>query len=272
MANIEGSNIFPGVEFEFKAEECGFCKIPETQTTEYFRDLHGDLPHTLQIPNLPSGFSALQDVVPIAEKGGHIMLMPNSHHISLASIDSVENLKSASSAIEGALQQYFPENPIFVFEHGPGFIEGEPIACGGCHMDHAHGHYLLLPKGTALEPIRSNMETVLLENGWPEPQKESIPSNEIFTNIADVAGMSPYLHIGMIDRSSGERSSFTYIQRSTSFNVPSQLLRAVIADQVYGQQDPTYWHWRDVHMGLTFQDREDEVRRDVVEFRNITGF
>ncbi|MFH0773420.1 MAG: hypothetical protein V1922_03865 [bacterium] len=254
-----------------KPQGCNFCLIPQEKTTESFKKLHGDLLHTLNIPGVPNTFTVLQDVVPIAELGAHILLMPNLHDISLASVADKEGMLVAKDAIVEALQKHFPDNPIFTFEHGPGFIQGESIACGGCHMDHAHGHIMVLPKKTSFDMIQQRMEEILILNGWKNPRSHAVESIHIFTDSVSFAGMQPYLHIGMIFPE-GKTISYTYVQKSKSFNVPSQLLRLVVADVVYDQKDPTYWHWRDVESGLTSPDRMHELKTNVTAFRKLTGF
>src|SRR3989339_1944845 len=205
-------------------KQCDFCLIPKIKTTEYFRSMYGDLPHTLDIPGVPTTFTVLQDLVPIAEQGGHLLLIPNIHSISLAAIRDKKGLSIARDVVLHSLRKYFPNNPIFIFEHGPGFLDGESIACGGCHLDHAHGHLLVLPKWSQLTPIKNRMEEVLSTYGWGIKNLNAIYSDEIFTNIAKNTGINPYLHIGMVMPDS-TRISLTYVQTIKSLNIPSQLLR-----------------------------------------------
>ena len=217
----------------------------------------------------------MQDLVPIAEKGGHVLLMPNKvgkgHDISLATVNDQKQLEFATNVAVGELKKIFPENPIFIFEHGPGFIEGEPIACGGCHLDHAHGHILLMPKGTRLESIKKGIEKNLAQIGWNNPASRAEKSDEIFANIYNVTGINPYLHVGMISPEENV-TSFTYVQKLESEYVESQSLRRVIADVVYSEKSTWYWHWREISSGNTSQQRLTQLQNDIEHFRKVTQF
>lgn len=252
-------------------EQCDFCLTPILKTTKYFRNLHGNIPHVLNIPNVPANFTVLQDVVPLAENGGHLLLMPNHHFISLATVNDKKGLINTTDIIIKNLHKYFPNNPIFIFEHGAGFIEKKPIACGGCHINHAHGHIVVLPKGSKLEIIKNKMEEELIRSGWRNPRTQAIQSSRIFYHLDKFTGLNPYLHIGIVTKD-GQITSFTYPQKVKSFNIPSQLIRAVISSIIYGQADSTHWHWRDILIGLTSLKRIKQIKTDVVKFRKITGF
>ncbi len=250
---------------------CEFCSIPDLKTTEYFKSIHGDLPHTLNISGLPSGFTVLQDLVPLAEQGCHLLLIPNEHFISLATIEDQKALARARDTILFELRIYFPNHPLFFFEHGAGFIGTEPISCGGCHVDHAHGHILLLPPRTQFASIQGKLEIALAASGWINPASKAVVLDHVFTNIGQVAGANPYIHIAMM-LPDNTRFSYAFIQKTKDFLVPSQLLRMVISDAVYSRSDPAYWHWRDIHMGLSTPERIEKVKKDVLLFRKITGF
>ncbi|MGH7203682.1 MAG: hypothetical protein ACREHC_04535 [Candidatus Levyibacteriota bacterium] len=161
---------------------------------------------------------------------------------------------------------------ILVFEHGPGFIEDKPIACGGCHMDHAHGHLLLLPEGQKLEPIQNNIEQVLSRKGWDNLETQRRSSDQVFTGISETAGMSPYLQVGMIN-ADNSRQSLTYVQKREAQQVPSQLLRKVVSEVVYQRPEPSYWHWRDIaEIGMATPERATQIKSDVRTFRARTNF
>lgn len=256
---------------ESQTAKCEFCLIPLNKTTEYFKCVHGTLPHTLNIPNVPRNFTVLQDLIPIAEYGGHLLLIPNTHFISLASVEDQEGLSITRDSIIYGLRKHFPQNPIFMFEHGPGFIDDEPIACGGCHLDHAHGHIMVLPKESRLLNIQNKMEDILSECGWMNPRDSAIQSTDIFTGTHEITGNYPYIQIGIytVDLNC---TSLVYVQKSRKNIVPSQLLRTVIADVIYGLKDSFYWHWRDILMGFSTPQRLSQVRQDAILFRKITGY
>ncbi|MEP7166363.1 MAG: hypothetical protein ABI758_00110 [Candidatus Woesebacteria bacterium] len=258
------------VKKEILRETCSFCAIPELKTTPQYQELYGDQPHTLTIPGVSKEFTVLQDVVPVAEEGAHLLLMPNKHRISLATVEDQAGVQEAMVTIVDALRAFYPQNPIFTFEHGPGFVEGEQIACGGCHMDHAHGHMLVLPEGSTLESIRTKMEEDLSHTGWENPAARGVESEAIFTNIADITGMSPYVQIGMID--GDHMQSVTYAQHKTSENVESQLLRRIISQVVYDKPQRVDWHWRDITEGFTTNEKLQQLRDQAKAFRQKTGF
>lgn len=97
---------------EVSREMCGFCDIPQTGTTAYFQRIHGDLPHALHIPGIPNAWTVLQDVVPLAEQGGHLMIMPNRHWISLATVDDQEGLAATTDRVISGLRKFFFQSHI----------------------------------------------------------------------------------------------------------------------------------------------------------------
>jgi len=255
-------------------ELCEFCLIPETRGTELFRQMYG-VDQVLSIPSLPPSYTAMQDIVPIAEGGSHVLLLPNKvgrgHYISLALEEQQEDLVQARDTVVLALQTAFPDLPVFAFEHGPGFIDDEAVACGGCHLDHAHGHLLVLPGNADFHSIQRGMELKLERGGWNNPQDTSISTQGVFADLFPITGVYPYLQLGMIYPDNFVES-YTYIQRSPSENVESQLLRSVIADVVYGQKNPGYWHWKDITSGLSSPERTEKLRSDINLFRELIGF
>lgn len=258
---------------EALAEQCEFCLIPETKGTALFRQMYG-VDQILQFPGLSASYTTMQDIVPVAEQGAHVLLMPNKigtgHYISLSLENDQDELTKARDAVVSTLQTAFPRKPIFTFEHGPGFIDEEPIACGGCHLDHAHGHLLVLPEQANMQEIQTGMESQLHRSGWNDVASRRMPSGEIFTNLYEKVGINPYLQIGMI-KPDGSQESFTYRQNSSSEDVESQLLRRVIAETVYGQKNPSFWHWRDITSGFSSLQRVDQLKADVIAFRKVTS-
>ncbi|GEM_PF-1417354 len=266
---LPDSDSLPPAIIEAPQEQCGFCLIPRTGTTDHFQRIHGDIPHTLRIPGMPAGWTVLQDVIPLAELGGQLIIMPDRHWISLATVDDQKGLVAATDAVVSGLRGVFP-HPIFYFEHGPGFIEGEQIACGGCHMDHAHGHLLLLPEGTTLKPIQEHTEQILEYYGWTDIPNKRVESTTVFTDNDRVAGLRPYIHLGMIR--DNDTHSVTYVQTSIDDAVESQLMRRVIAEVVYHHTEPAYWHWRDLAINLANPQRIAQLQHDVIAFREATGY
>lgn len=273
MANPElsGRNSLESPQVELARNQCGFCIVPETKGTELFHDMYG-IDQVLNIPQIPASYTAMQDIVPIAEEGAHILLIPNrvgkEHYISLALENNQNDLIRARTTVTEQLQRTFPDNPIFTFEHGAGFVGDEPVACGGCHMDHAHGHMTILPRGTTLAPIQKRAEETLTRAGWNDAQRRVVATDDAFSDLFTVANINPYLHLGMI-QPNGKRENFTYVQLQTSENVEAQLLRKIVSDVVYGEQESTYWHWRDITSGFSSRERVNQLKSTVHRFRSV---
>jgi len=254
-----------------KRDNCDFCFIDENRGTDLFKKTYA-VDQQINIEGLDDEFVVMQDLVPLGIDGAHLLLLPKrsgrGHSISLASIDDQTRLKAASDTVINFLQKNFGRNNIFTFEHGPGFIEGEPIACGGCHMDHAHGHFVVLPHGASFDPIKNKLEESLSLSGWDHLLDQTYESEVLFSDVDKIAKLSPYLQIGIITNEDN-RKSFTYVQRKTSDKVASQLMRKILALCVYGEKDSTYWHWRDITDGLTSNTRLEELQNIVMKFREI---
>lgn len=187
------------------------------------------------------------------------------HDLSLASLGNQRAIASSTQQVVDSLQTTFPEKPIFVFEHGPGFIEEEPIACGGCHMDHAHGHFVVLPKGTQFADLVAKTEDQLELGGWNNPARYRQEGGTPFTDIMGVSGLNPYLQMGLII--GNQVRTITYVQKSRENYVESQLLRKVIAEVVYNKPESSYWHWRDIAEGFSSKERIAKLKEDVLSFR-----
>lgn len=259
---------------EFIHKQCEFCLISETRGTKAFRRLYG-VNQILNVIGMPDSYCAIQDVVPIAENGAHILLIPkkklnNGHYISLALETNQDDLVKARDLVMSRIRKAFPHYPIFTTEHGAGFIKDKQIACGGSHMDHAHGHIITLPKGSHLKPIKERTEQLLNQNGWEDTQKRAIFKKGIFTDIFAITGINPYLHIGMI-YPDGSEKSYVYVQRQLSEHVESQFLRKVVAEVVYDQQETTYWHWRYITSGFSNPERITQLKTDIAKFRALTN-
>lgn len=131
-------------------------------------------------------------------------------------------------------------------------------------MDHGHGHFLLLPEGTTIDPIQKRVEQILSFCGWTDIPNRRVETATVFTENNRIAGIHPYVHMGMI--TDGDPRSLTYIQISTDHGVESQLLRRVIADEVYPERE--YWHWRDIVLNSSNVERIGQIQQGVIKFRN----
>lgn len=252
---------------------CSFCLTGESRgiSIELFKELYSEN-QIIDIQGLLSSYIVLQDLIPLGIHGAHLLLLAKangkSHDISLASVENQKEMLLATQLLIRVMKLCFPKHPLLVFEHGPGFVNGEPIACGGCHVDHAHGHLLALPRGVDLTAIVDDVEKTLSASGWSDLSNQKFYSSEILGELPAIAGINPYMHFGLVN-SDDETSALTYVQTSRDQHVESQLIRRVIAKVVYGQTRATYWNWRDVSDGLTSKQRMQELRQSVADFRSI---
>mgnify|MGYP001570513872 CR=1 FL=1 len=253
-------------------KDCVFCLMNGDEGTTQYRDHYG-LNQVVEL-NLPATFTAIHDVAPMGENVAHLLLVPKRdaarHYVSLAIVQDQVGLTSSRDIIIGAYKKLSPENPIFFFEHGPGIVEGEAVACGGCTVDHAHGHVVMLPKGTTMDPVKAMAESILNVGGWQSVSSRGIETVEIFSNLFDVAGINPYLHIGIVE-TDGSSRAITYIQKTRSETVPSQLMRRVLSESIYDRQDPSYWHYRDIMDGFVPPERVEQLKAEVLDFRRKIG-
>lgn len=262
--------------FQRELSNCEFCYAVDNNGTDVFKQFYGDS-QILGISGLSDSFTALQDVVPLGEEGAHVLLVPKpsnaGHDISLAVVADQESVLWAGKVVVGTLLNVFPEgNPIFYFEHGPGHIDDQPIACGGCHMDHAHGHFVVLPKEEedSLIVIRNKANEMLATTGWSEKALDVETEASLLEHLSQRAEGRPYLHFGMI-YPNGDVKAYTYVQKRVEEYVESQLFRGIIASEIYKKPDPTFWHWRDIVAGFTSEERVSELRRNRQVFKERLG-
>ena len=218
-------------------EECRFCGLQQGRD-DLFAELHGETPR-LAVPGTPDSLMAMLCAFPIGHSGGHLLIAPRRHYPSLAQFPWTDDLRTLVEAVTQILQQMFPQHWLFVFEHGPGAIENRPVKCGGCHVDHAHGHVLVLDTEVEFDEIRLLTEDTLAALGW-NLGLQTRGSKAPFLDIKRFTGNHPYLHIGMLGP---ERTALTYKQESESQSIPSQLLRKLVATAA-GKPQPSYWNWK----------------------------
>lgn len=240
------------------ADSCRFCRLYERN--ELFGELYGRN-QVLDVANVPDGFHIAMDCFPLGYRGAHLLLIPGSHYRSLAEVPSHEQLIKARDVTAELLLRLHPHHWLLVFEHGPGELDGQELRCGGCHVDHAHGHMLMLSVDVEFEDIRERVETSLDRLDW-DLESQRTPSAEPFVDIHELVGTAPYLHIGAI----GRRTSFSYTYRQDlpSQAIPSQLLRRIIAE-ASGSPQPTYWNWKIV-LQHQLEGRLAEFAADIAAF------
>jgi hypothetical protein len=254
-------------------DNCAFClaSIGKGASVELFKELYG-FNQQIKIPYLPKSFFVLQDLVPLGFCGAHLLVLPKpfagGHDLSFASIHNQHEIEKTIEAIISTIQECFYGHPIFIFEHGPGFIDEEPIACGGCHVDHAHGHIVVLPKGIDLNLIVLEAQQILANMGWQISCEEKPPVSNVFYNLKQITGINPYLYFGTLTADINFHS-YIYVQKDRSLSPEAQFFRRIIAKVAYKEVNPMYWHWRDVSSKLTFDARLQELRKNVKDFFEV---
>lgn len=217
--------------------DCRFCGLEEGRR-DLFWDLHGESP-SLDLPGIPGSMMVLLCAFPIGHWGGHLLITPRRHYPSLAQFPRREDLRATVQATSQTVRRMFPGHWLLAFEHGPGAIDHRPVKCGGCHVDHAHGHVLVLDPTVDFEEVRQLTEATLRELGWDLRRQTSI-STDPFLDIGQFTGEHPYLHLGML---APRPVAFTYKQCSLSQSIPSQLLRRIVGEAA-GRPQPSSWNWK----------------------------
>jgi diadenosine tetraphosphate (Ap4A) HIT family hydrolase len=146
---------------------------------------------------------------------GHVLLMPRRHITSFGELSTLE----ASAAIrailelESILHRRFGES--IAFEHGSMSLRG----AGGCGVDHAHMHFVPVPRRVNGLPPISGARWKQLGDGW-------------LAELRDLArSRSPYVVI----RSLGGGHFVTPVR-----SLPSQFVRRWVAVQI----GSITWDWR----------------------------
>lgn len=227
---------------------CEFCLAASTGTTTTFENIYGSLPSqvigNLELPNFPSDFFVMRDVAPVVLTGLHLMVLPKTHSISLAACADQHALLEARDRAIGLLWPF--ASKIIIFEHGAGCINKSPIACGGCHIDHAHAHFIGVTADFNFDVLREKLENNLVESGWVNVANFRHITQGPLHNIAAFTDMLPYIHLGYASRHNGYQTGITYKQTRPEHHVESQLLRRLISEMIYGENNPFFWNWRDI--------------------------
>lgn len=243
-----------------KEAGCRFCKIDEAAASG-FPTLRGRS-EVVQVPHVSRRFVVFQDAFPLGTQGVHLLISPRDHYRSLAQVPYREQLRATVNSTISLLEEMFPGRTLFVFEHGTGSLYEGEFKRGGNSVDHAHGHVVVLDRGIEFQQIRHLTEQEFRQMGW-NLDAQSARTRDVFRGPADFTGGCPYIHIGGI--SSGQRVSYTYKQISVAQNIPSQLLRRLVATAC-GQESPSYWDWK-VIVRNRIQARLDEFANLIDVFR-----
>ena len=134
-------------------------------------------------------------------------------------------------------------------------------------MDHAHGHFVVVPESTALQEVRLEMERALVESGWTNPLSQMIYRSGDISDIGEISQNNPYLLLSFSPVGSTHFDSYLYKQMEEQQYVESQLLRRIISHVCFGQSSPTEWHWRDIVSGFTTEEKIQNLKKSVLEFR-----
>jgi len=243
-----------------KLDSCRFCGLNRGQG-DLFVDMYNSQPE-LDIPGVPANLAVLMDSFPIAHGGAHLLITPRRHYPSLAQYLDQAQLRRAVDVTADILSGMFPDHWLFVFEHGPGAIDNRRVKCGGCHVDHAHGHVLVLDPEVDFDEIRDLTEQALADLGWDlalQGQQGETP----FVDLADFTGAYPYLHLGRIRGQ--ERTSFTYKQVTEEQKIPSQLLRRLVSVAA-GKGQPLHWNWK-IALEHKMHERLNQYKQDALGFK-----
>ncbi len=227
----------PHEETTCSADACSFCELSKGRD-DLFVQLHGEPPH-LAVPGVPDSLMAMLCAFPLGHQGGHLLLVPKGHYPSLARMRQQDDLALLRRSVTALLEAMFPQHWLFAFEHGTGALADRPIRCGGCHVDHAHGHVLVLDRAVRFDDLRAMTEEVLQGLGWDLPM-QTHEGGDPFIHIGRFCGESPYLHIARLGKG---QQALTYRQATPQQSIPSQLLRRLVAT-ASGRPSPSYWNWK----------------------------
>jgi diadenosine tetraphosphate (Ap4A) HIT family hydrolase len=238
---------------------CRFCGL-KNGANDLFMELHGEAPH-LAIPGIPGSMMVMLCAFPLGHRGGHLLITPKEHHPSLAQCPGQEALRQTAQTVAETLREMFPNHWLFAFEHGAGSIQDRPVKCGGCHVDHAHGHVLVLDRSIRFDEIRELTEATLDGLGWDVPSQAHATARP-WNELAAVCGEYPYLQIGSLWP---VRRSVIYQQISENQSIPSQLLRRLVATAA-GRPNPSYWNWK-IALQHNLRPRLEQYRDAALGFK-----
>jgi len=251
----------PTNENACSAVACRFCGLRRGEK-DLFMELHGDVPH-LPIPGVPDSLMVMLCAFPLGHRGGHLLIAPKQHYPSLARFTRQEELRRVTENVADLLQRMFPAHWLFAFEHGPGELANRPVKCGGCHVDHAHGHVLVLDPAIRFDDIRELTEEVLEGLGW-DLAAQTHEGETPFVDIAAFCGERPYLHIGRLGPAG---KAVTYRQDAEDQSIPSQLLRRLVAAAA-GRPSPSYWNWK-IALQHNLRTRLNQYAQAALGFKRI---
>ena len=241
-----------------RINDCPFCRLARGGK-DWFAEQYGESP---QVDDNTTEILAIVDSFPMGREGGHLLLAPRQHVTALAQVGDSAELARMTKRVEGHLSRLYPDYRLLTFEHGAGAIAGDAIRCGGCHVDHAHGHIVLVPRDVEFDAIRQEVETVLAGLGW-DLAVQSRATERPFVGMRSWVQDRPYLQIGEL--SNGTSQAITYRQDNSEASIPSQLLRKIIAQQL-GKPQPSWWNWK-IAVRRNLIDRLQTYEHEAVSFK-----
>lgn len=225
---------------ENKFASCVFCGIFEAKvgggTSEFFQ-IYPNLSELGQVIEVTNNFVLIPDIAPLTIN--HLLLVTRSHLPSLASTpeSNLEELSKFVGKTVGRMKGFHPDSEIVVFEHGVGTIEGKVVQCGSCgRTDHAHLHILPMPKGKLLE-LETLAKGIASIHGLRLEKIEPLPNVEFRKISMDY----PYLYLS----SNKNQHAYLFVQDSLKTEVPSQLIRKLLAVKGFEEKEQIKWDWRD---------------------------
>ena len=198
--------------------------------------------------------------------GVHLIIFSQDDVVSMARLNKsklsevVRSIDILSRKIE---LQY--EGEVVIFEHGAGDVDECAVGCGGCHVDHAHFHLLLLPPGITLTDLKTVTTSYLERIKWfsQNSSEENIRNS---SKLCEFVGKMPYLLIGR--GGNQDMELVVYRQDSLSVELESQLMRKIIAT-LSGHSENSWWHWRDIVDMNIVPKRASELSGQITQLKCI---
>lgn len=238
---------------------CSFCRVARGGADEYAERI-GRTP-ALDVRAGADQLLVMMDSFPIGHAGGHVLIVPRPHLISLAQFEDEATLAATIEETAAVMEAMFPDHWLLAFEHGPGELAGQRVKCGGCHVDHAHGHILVLPRTVDFLEVQEQVESALNQLNW-QLDAQTHASSRPFLELGSITNGRPYLHLGTLG---AESRALTYVHAENQAAVPSQLLRRIVS-KVTGRSAPIHWNWK-IALQQNHQARLEQYRCEATEFQ-----
>jgi diadenosine tetraphosphate (Ap4A) HIT family hydrolase len=223
-------------------KDCMFCdeELVIRKSTKDFRRFFPNLKNYQQVIFEGKEAVLIPDISPLTQ--GHLLLLSKKHYQSWA--QASRRIAIESELILEKVRQYYaeiyPDKGFFIFEHGPGKINGQVYNCGSCKsISHAHMHILPIPRKAQFSMILLNDKIKTQTN----LERISYTSTRPISSLKAITKEKPYLLI--FDYLS--YNGCIFLQEDCKSNIPSQLLRILFATTIFQIQfeDRTHWDWHD---------------------------